>query len=77
MGLRSTVARTGRRARKAITSDGQVVFVGYDCAKRIAEAEVEGYQPPRGGPRLWIDHYAPQEALDAAGIVIIRSVDKP
>jgi hypothetical protein len=55
---------------RAITIDGQQVLVGHDCAKKIAESMADGYQPPLGGPRLWIDLYAPQEALAAAGITI-------
>jgi hypothetical protein len=55
---------------EALTLDGQRVFVGYDCAKKINSAGADGYQPPRGGPRLWVDMHAPAEALAAAGIVI-------
>ena len=57
---------------EAITLDGQRVLVGHDCAKKIGAAEYVGYQPPLGGPRLWIDLYAPDEALQAAGITITR-----
>ena len=58
---------------EAITLDGQRVFIGYDCARRIAEAGKDGYQPALGGPRLWIDQYAPAAALQAAGITITHS----
>lgn len=58
---------------EAITIDGQLVYVGHDCFKKIQAAEREGYQPPLGGPRLWADQYAPEEALRAAGITITRS----
>lgn len=35
------------------TSDDQKVFVGPDCWARVIDAAAEGYQPPRGGPRLF------------------------
>ena len=54
----------------AITIDGQRVYVGADCHKRIVACGVDGYQPPKGGPRLWCEMFAPAEALSAAGIVI-------
>ncbi len=37
----------------AITSDGQTVYVGSDCWRRICKAGKDGYQPPKGGPRLY------------------------
>ena len=57
---------------EALTLDGQRVRVGHDCHKRITETGPEGYQPPLGGPRLWSDLNAPDEALVAAGITITR-----
>jgi transcriptional regulator with XRE-family HTH domain len=56
----------------AITIDGQRVIVGRNCAGLIAQAGKKGFQPPPGGPRLWIDLYAPAAALKAAGITITR-----
>lgn len=35
------------------TRDGQTVFVGSECFKLIKKAGESGYQPPKGGPRLW------------------------
>jgi len=32
------------------TRDDQKVYVGPECAKRVTEA---GYQPPKGGPKLY------------------------
>lgn len=37
----------------ADTRDGQLVYVGPECMRRIVTAGDEGYQPPKGGPRLW------------------------
>lgn len=37
----------------AITEDGQEVRVGQSCAKKIIAAGEAGYQPPKGGPRLF------------------------
>lgn len=35
------------------TRDGQTVYVGKDCAKRVLAAGNDGYQPPKGGPKLY------------------------
>lgn len=43
----------GRDPRRADTRDGQRVYVGRDCHRKIAAAGEDGYQPPTGGPRLW------------------------
>lgn len=40
------------------TRDAQVVFVGPECFKRIRDSGPDGYQPPKGGPRLWTIHGA-------------------
>jgi hypothetical protein len=37
----------------AVTSDGQEVKVGRDCAKKIIGSGMNGYQPPLGGPKLY------------------------
>lgn len=37
----------------AVTADGQEVRVGADCAKKIIQAGLDGFQPPLGGPRLY------------------------
>jgi hypothetical protein len=41
------------RPRVADTRDGQTVFVGADCYRKIEAAGEVGYQPPKGGPRLY------------------------
>jgi|GEM_PF-3037136 len=33
--------------------DEQTVFVGSECFKKIRLAGVHGWQPPKGGPRLF------------------------
>jgi hypothetical protein len=35
------------------TRDDQVVFVGSECYRKIIASGETGYQPPKGGPRLW------------------------
>ena len=35
------------------TRDDQFVFVGRECLKQIEKAGETGYQPPKGGPRLY------------------------
>lgn len=37
----------------ADTRDGQTVFVGPECFRKIVKAGDGGYQPEKGGPRLW------------------------
>lgn len=39
--------------RFAVTSDGFTVYVGSDCHRHICSARGAGFQPPRGGPRLF------------------------
>lgn len=39
--------------RVAHTFDGQSVYVGTDCYKKISAMTIHGYQPPLGGPRLY------------------------
>lgn len=38
---------------EADTRDGQTVFVGAECHRLIVAAGDAGYQPPKGGPRLY------------------------
>lgn len=43
----------GRNPAMADTRDAQTVEVGRECYKLIKRAGERGYQPERGGPRLW------------------------
>jgi hypothetical protein len=36
------------------TRDDQFVSVGPECFRKIKVAGEQGYQPPLGGPRLWL-----------------------
>ena len=36
------------------TRDGQTVYVGVECYRRVKAAGKKGYQPPQGGPVLWL-----------------------
>jgi len=36
------------------TRDAQTVYVGPECYKKIVQAGAAGYQPPLGGPRLYL-----------------------
>jgi len=40
--------------RPVDTRDGQEPWVGPDCYQHVKEAGEAGYQPPGGGPRLWL-----------------------
>lgn len=44
----------GKNPALADTRDGQTVFVGSECFKFIKTAGEHGWQPPRGGPRLYL-----------------------
>ena len=46
LGLKSTFYSTN-------TFDGQRVYVGSDCYKKISTMGIHGYQPPKGSPRLF------------------------
>ena len=43
----------GRKQHVVDTRDAQIVFVGAECYRLIRAAGKAGYQPPKGGPRLW------------------------
>ena len=43
------------------TIDGQYVFVGRGCWHKIKKTGEIGYQPPLGGPRLWIVPIGPTQ----------------
>ena len=36
------------------TRDAQLVHVGRECYEMVAAAGEAGYQPPKGGPRLYL-----------------------
>jgi hypothetical protein len=44
----------GKKPRLVDTRDAQAVYVGRECYKMIEAAGERGYQPPRGGPRLYL-----------------------
>jgi len=46
--------KLGNNPYPADTRDGQFVFVGSECYKLIKSAGGSGYQPPKGGPKLWL-----------------------
>ena len=43
----------GENAATVDTHEDQYVFVGSECYKLVLAAGKLGYQPPRGGPRLY------------------------
>jgi hypothetical protein len=47
------------RPNEVYTSDGQMQWVGSICYTVIKKAGLSGYQPPKGGPRLFIDKPCP------------------
>ena len=40
-------------------ADDQTVLVGNECLKHIKKAKFEGYQPPKGGPKLYLMQFKP------------------
>jgi hypothetical protein len=43
----------GKTQRRVDTRDDQTVFVGCECFRKVQAAGADGYQPPKGGPRLY------------------------
>lgn len=39
--------------RKIFTSDNQMQYVGVNCFNKVRKAGDKGWQPPKGGPRLF------------------------
>lgn len=52
--------RLGRNPLLVTCADEQDVFVGSECAKLIERAGAAGYQPPDGGPRLYVLAHDPK-----------------
>lgn len=46
--------RGGQGAYLVDTRDAQTVFVGANCFKKIRAMRDDGWQPPLGGPRLYL-----------------------
>jgi len=44
----------GKTPKLVDTRDSQLVYVGRECFKLIKAAGESGYQPPTGGPRLYL-----------------------
>jgi hypothetical protein len=45
--------KLGKSPALVDTRDAQLVFVGSECLKKVLAAGENGWQPPRGGPRLF------------------------
>ena len=52
--------RLGRNPGVVTCPDAQDVYVGRECFKLVAAGGVDGYQPPRGGPRLFLLQFDPK-----------------
>lgn len=46
--------KLGRNPALVDTRDSQMVFVGRECWRQIKAAGEAGWQPPKGGPRLYL-----------------------
>jgi hypothetical protein len=45
--------KLGKSPRTADTRDDQIVAVGIECHEHIVAAGEAGWQPPKGGPKLY------------------------
>lgn len=54
------------RPNNVWTIDGQPQPVGRDCFKKVQSALGMGWQPPRGGPRLFL--HPPTEDMKQGGV---------
>ena len=52
--------KLGKSPKLVTCADEQTVYVGSECYKLIVAAKHEGYQPPRGGPRLYLMEKKPK-----------------
>src|SRR5918999_4110520 len=58
--------KTLMKSRRLVdTRDGQTVCVGSECLALIKPVGEAGYQPPKGGPRLWL---IPDYEVISAGV---------
>lgn len=46
--------KLGKKPQRVDTRDDQTVFVGRECYKLIVLSGEMGYQPPTGGPKLYL-----------------------
>ena len=46
--------KLGKNPRRVDTHEDQFPSVGVECYKIVKAAGAAGYQPPLGGPRVWV-----------------------
>jgi hypothetical protein len=51
--------KLGRTPKLVTCADDQTVHVGVECYREITKGGADGYQPPRGGPRLYLIQFKP------------------
>lgn len=51
----------GRNPKLVTCADEQDVYVGSGCGTLIERAGAEGWQPPKGGPRLYDLRHDPKD----------------
>jgi hypothetical protein len=52
--------KLGKSPKLVTCEDEQDVYVGSECYKLIVAGATQGYQPPLGGPRLYLLEYDPK-----------------
>lgn len=67
--------KLGANPYVADTRDDQFVYVGSECFKYIRQSGEMGYQPPKGGPRLYlIPRQSTPAQLHVSAASIARSI---
>lgn len=56
--------KLGKNPTLVDTRDAQLVYVGRECAKKVAQAGEAGWLPPSGGLRLYPIREGEQNATD-------------
>lgn len=46
--------KLGKKPVLVTCADEQTVYVGAECFKHVRTAQANGWQPPKGGPRLYL-----------------------
>jgi hypothetical protein len=63
----------GETPKLVDTRDGQTVYVGVECFKLVKAAGKKGYQPPQGGPVLWL---LEEKRLTRRQVLSLEAVDR-
>lgn len=68
--------RLGKNPTLVTCVDEQDVFVGSECAKMIDKSGATGWQPPRGGPRLYSLRHDPKHPAGQPYLELCARMDR-